>query len=306
MNRPPNTPHHLDDFDDDVDFDIESKNGEDDILLPPMVYVPAGEYILGTSKKQVMVLYENEEWAKEWIDDGMFYIEQPNHRLKLDAFEIGRFPITNALYFQFIWDSNYRVPKDWIGFRYPEGYKEHPVVNVSLDDATAYCEWLNKQTGHNYHIPTEAEWEASARGNRYLIYPWGNVFDPWRCNTAESRKGETTPVGFYSPAGDSPLGVSDMAGNVWEWTCSRLIEYPFNPNPPALKPGEMERFVVRGGAWYYSRKLARIAAREGVLRNYYTAFLGFRVARSLTPKEVEEKERQRKEQEQKRLENEKH
>jgi formylglycine-generating enzyme required for sulfatase activity len=113
-------------------------------------------------------------------------------------------------------------------------------------------------------------------------------------------------VGFYSPAGDSPLGVSDMAGNVWEWTCSHLIEYPFNPNPPPLKPGEMERFVVRGGAWYYSRKLARIAAREGVLRNYFTAFLGFRVARSLTPKEVEEKERQRKEQEQKRLENEKH
>jgi formylglycine-generating enzyme required for sulfatase activity len=259
----------------------ESEFERENIHLPQMVEIPAGVFWMGTSKQQVMRLYEWEQWAQDWHRDGLFRGEQPQHKIELPAFEIAIYPVTNEEYRTFIWESGYKVPKGWLGFRYPEGLEKHPVVGVTKEDCEQFCDWLNKSSGINFRLPTEAEWEKAARGPTPRVYPWGDEFDPWRCNTLESNKGGTTQVGSFSPAGDSPFGVADMAGNVYEWTNSRLLPYPFQKNPPAPAPGESVRWILRGGAWYYSRKLARCASREGVLQDNTSPALGFRVARSL-------------------------
>jgi len=250
------------------------------VILPEMVRVPAGNTWLGTSNKQVMDLYEKEDWAREWFEDDLFRFEQPQHQVYVPAFDIAKYPITNIEYYRFIWQNSHRVPKGWIGFRFPEGFQHYPVVNVSWNDAREYCEWLSRKTGEKYRLLNEAEWERAARGNDTRNYPWGDDFDPWRCNTLESNKGGPTEVGSYSPAGDSPFGVAEMSGNVWEWTCSPLIPYPFDAEGKP-EDGKKPFYVHRGGAWYYSRKLARCSSREGMPADYTSNSLGFRVARTV-------------------------
>ena len=144
---------------------------------------------MGTSDDDIKRLQLKEsEWAYEWFDNDLFAAEQPQHRVFLPAFEIGQFPVTNADYHIFTWDAGYRLPRSWKGFSFPDDMENHPVVGVSKVDADNYIKWLNEKTGMNYHLPTEAQWERAARGDDGRIFPWGNTFDPWRCNTAESVK----------------------------------------------------------------------------------------------------------------------
>jgi len=249
---------------------------------PVMIEIPAGEFLMGTSDDNVKLLQLREsDWAYEWSDNELFAAEQPQHSIFLSAFEIAKYPVTNEDYYRFIWDVGHRLPRDWIGFTFREDTENHPVVGVSKIDAEAYIEWLNQKTGLNFKLPTEAEWERAARGSDARIYPWGNTFDPWRCNTAESVKKGTTPVGSYSPAGDSTCGAADMVGNVWEWTQSLFVPYPYIPNSSQDSVKARGRYVVRGGAWYYTRKLARCSSREGILANHLSPSIGFRLARSL-------------------------
>jgi formylglycine-generating enzyme required for sulfatase activity len=172
------------------------------------------------------------------------------------------------------------VPRDWIGFRFPEGTENHPVTGVSRLDALAYCQWLSEKLATEYRLPSEAEWERAARGDDGRMYPWGDEFDPWRCNTVESGKRGTTAAGGYTPGGDSPWGANDMAGNVWEWTNSQLKPYPYMAGDGREEqiPGAV--YVIRGGSWYYSRKLARCACREGAISIFISPSLGFRLART--------------------------
>jgi formylglycine-generating enzyme required for sulfatase activity len=250
---------------------------------PPMIQVPAGEFLMGTSDDNIKLLQLKEsDWAYEWSDNELFAAEQPQHLIALPAYEIAKFPVTNEDYHSFTSDAAHRLPRDWTGFTYRVDTENHPVVGVSKVDAEMYIAWLNKKTGMDFRLPTEAEWERAARGNDGRIYPWGNTFDPWRCNTAESVKKGTTPVGFYSPSGDSVCGTVDMVGNVWEWTQSLFVPYPYNADPMIDAARARGRYVVRGGAWYYTRKLARCAAREGIVANYLSPSIGFRLARSLS------------------------
>ncbi|MBE0696477.1 MAG: SUMF1/EgtB/PvdO family nonheme iron enzyme, partial [Anaerolineaceae bacterium] len=183
---------------------------------------------MGTSEEDIKHLQLREsDWAYDWTDNELFENEQPQHRVTLPPFEIGQFPVTNIEYHLFIKDSGYRLPKGWVGFRFPDSMEFHPIVGVSKIDAEIYIKWMNERTGLIYRLPTEAEWERSARGDDARIFPWGNTFDPWRCNTAESMKKGTTPAGFYSPGGDSYLGLADMVGNVWEWTSTIFKPYPY-------------------------------------------------------------------------------
>jgi toxoflavin biosynthesis protein ToxD len=250
------------------------------VPLPVMVNVPEGEFIMGTSDEQIMQLYWKEEWAQEWHEDGMFRIEQPQHYVTLPSYEIGKYPVTNSDYYRFVFQSNYKLPKHWLGFRFPEGMENHPMTGISKIDAEAYCSWLSKSTRRDYRLPTEAEWEKAARGTDDRIFPWGNEFDPWRCNTLESGLEGTSSVDVYIPAGLSPYSAADMVGNVFEWTSSRLMPYPYDPEPPPIGK-ERPRWVVRGGAWYYTRRLARCASRESYVEDYISPAVGFRLCRSL-------------------------
>jgi formylglycine-generating enzyme required for sulfatase activity len=247
-----------------------------------LIGVPAGSFLMGTSDDNIKTLQLKEsDWAYEWSDNDLFVAEQPQHLITLPAFEIAQFPVTNAEYYTFIWDLGHRIPRSWPGYTYPEGTDDHPVAGVSKNDAETYIHWFNQKTDMNYRLPTEAEWERAARGDDGRIYPWGNTFDPWRCNTAESAKKGTTPVGSYSPSGDSLCGAADMVGNVWEWTQSLFMPYPYRPNTNREEIKLNGRYVVRGGAWYYTRKLARCAVREGVLPDHLSPSIGFRLARSI-------------------------
>jgi toxoflavin biosynthesis protein ToxD len=268
----------LDDAPQDLDDEITEAAPDKHL---EMITIPAGEFVMGTSEAQVRRLLTKEDWAQEWHDKQLFKVEQPQHRVYVATFAICIVPVANIDYHRFVWETGHRTPRYWVGFQYPEGQQDQPVVEVSMEDAKAYCAWLNKNTGKTYRLPTEAEWEKAARGPDTRIYPWGQDFDPWRCNTLESGKRSTTAVGSYSPSGDSPYGVRDMAGNVWEWTTSLEMPYPYKADDGREDPASTNVRVIRGGAWYYSRKLARCSAREGVKPTYISASVGFRLAISL-------------------------
>jgi formylglycine-generating enzyme required for sulfatase activity len=181
-----------------------------------------------------------------------------------EGFFVARMPVTNAEFARFVeatgyvttaekeggWDfeaHGYVKGFDW---RHPNGPAssiedrwEHPVVQVSWYDVVAYAEWARVR------LLTEQEWEKAARGIDGRIYPWGDEFDPNRCNTEESGIGTTTPVGQYSLDGDSPCGCADMAGNVWEWTASEW-------------DAGSDLRVLRGGSFLYYGGSARAAGRS--------------------------------------------
>jgi len=152
-----------------------------------------------------------------------------------------------------------------------------PVVGVCWHEARAYCAWLSAQTGQDYRVPSEVEWEVAARGQAARRYPWEGDFDPGRCNSFESHVRGTTPVGVF-PDGDTPQGIADMSGNVCEWTGSLYRPYPYRADDGRenSKDGDGRR-VVRGGSWRHYRERARCAYRYHTHPGDRGLDLGFRV-----------------------------
>ncbi len=232
-----------------------------------MVHIPAGEFLRGSQERDKRALAS----------------EKPQCRIYLEEYWIGKYPVTNAQYAVFVEGTGRRPPEDWEGGRPPEGKENHPVVNVSWWDALAYCRWLAELTGKPYRLPTEAQWEKAARGTDGRVYPWGNKWDSRKCNTGEGRKGGTTPVGAYSPAGDSPYGCADVVGNVLEWVAdwyredyyarSSVSRNPYGPSSGAVK-------VLRGGSWSADRWGARCVSRYQGNRKAASPEAGFRCVRA--------------------------
>ena len=160
-----------------------------------------------------------------------------------------------------------------------------PVVGITWFEANAYCAWLSVITGKPYRLPTEAEWEAAARGlpdnlqapitNRQ--YPWGNAWDKEKANTLEGRVMKPSPVGAYTAASAvGPFGAEDQAGNVWNWTSSLYLPYPYDPAKSEDSESEGER-VERGGSWGSGRRLARCAYRFWLVPADFFDYVGFRL-----------------------------
>ncbi|MEW5939530.1 MAG: SUMF1/EgtB/PvdO family nonheme iron enzyme [Chloroflexota bacterium] len=258
------------------------------VFEPQMVKIPAGEFLMGSTKEQAA------QAIKDGLDENWAEWEQPQHTVELSEYSIGKYPITNREYQEFVKDAKYKPPQGWDGDKFPDGKGGHPVVNVSWEDATAYCKWLGEKTKKQYRLPTEAEWEKAARRlppfssgegrgeDQSQVYPWGNKFDPKKANTIESGIGDTSEVGQFSPQGDSPFGCADMAGNIWEWCNDWFDEKEYKKRKDGVKdpkgPQQGNARVVRGGAFDYYVWYARCAFRFRYYLGYYYWNLGFRVA----------------------------
>jgi formylglycine-generating enzyme required for sulfatase activity len=200
-----------------------------------LIYIPAGEFLMGNEKRS------------NWI----FPVdsEAPEHHVYLPGYWISRHPITVQHFLAFVQLSGHKV--DLVERRRSGEESSWPVTNVSWPDAVAFCTWASVATGHLIRLPTEAEWEKAARGVDGRLYPWGNNYDQSKCNGGWKGYGHPTPVGMFSPQGDSPYGCTDMAGNVEEWTSSRYGRYPYQSDDGREDPRPYGHGVreVRGGSY---------------------------------------------------------
>ena len=215
------------------------------------IHIPAGEFWMGSSQD----------------------IDAPQRKVHLEGFYIRRYPVTNAEFHAFVETTGYMPPQHWQDRIYPAWEADNPVVYVNWHDATAYCRWVGGR------LPTEAEWEKAARGTDKRHYPWGNAFDPDKCNSRESARKAACAVGNFSPAGDSPYGVGDMAGNVWEWVLDwytpAYSDLAPTRNPTGPETGKTK--VIRGGSYYNNKTLVTCHARDHALPEICAVNYGFRV-----------------------------
>jgi formylglycine-generating enzyme required for sulfatase activity len=151
-----------------------------------------------------------------------------------------------------------------------------PVVGICWYEAWAYCTWLSAQVGQTFRLPTEAEWEAAARGKGGRRYAYGDKFDASRCNTFESYIRRSTPIGVF-PGGETPEGLVDVTGNTWDWTSGLYQPYPYNPMDGREKVNAEGRRVACGGSWFGNRGVARAAFRYRNPPDFRNLVLGFRV-----------------------------
>ncbi|HKX27417.1 MAG TPA: bifunctional serine/threonine-protein kinase/formylglycine-generating enzyme family protein [Blastocatellia bacterium] len=170
-------------------------------------------------------------------DNGNEY-ERPAHKVSVAAFYLDTNEVTNSQYQDFVRQMRRRPPKNWSGDNYPPGQANFPVVYVSWLDARDYCLWKGGR------LPTEEEWEYAARGTENRLYPYGNQWQPKFSNASSAdQPGSLSAVGSY-PAGASPFGIFDLAGNVAEWTASDYQPYPGS----TARPDEGNK-VIRGGSF---------------------------------------------------------
>ncbi len=262
---------------------------EDFTTAPPTVRLQAGNALAALGDERDFDALVEIPAGPFWMGDDEDARARPRHQVTLDAYRIGKYPVTVGQFRRFVEASGHGPRGASL-----RGVPNHPVVTVTWHEARAYCRWLTEvwraagKIGADevVRLPTEAEWEKAARGTDGRRYPWGDAWDETRCNTSKSGLRSTTPVGMY-PDGASPCGCLDMAGNVWEWTTSLWGEdwqepeyaYPYQADDGRenLDAGDDVWRVVRGGSFYNSRNDARCAYR---LRNrpYYAwSNLGFRV-----------------------------
>lgn len=231
-----------------------------------MVFIPGGVFTMGSNAG----------------DPGY----QPEHQVSVADFYLDRWPVTNAEYKEFVDATGHRIPNydvswcdtveyNWDRERktYPKDKADHPVVLVTWEDAMAYAAWAGKR------LPTEAEWERAARGLNGNRYPWGNEFMAGVCNCKETGLKRTSPVGYFSPDGNTAEGLVDMVGNVWEWTNSLYRPYPYDPDDGRESRKAAGFRMLRGASWVNDANVAHCLSRlDGDFQFYNN--VGFRCAAS--------------------------
>ncbi|MCP4699482.1 MAG: SUMF1/EgtB/PvdO family nonheme iron enzyme [Gammaproteobacteria bacterium] len=224
---------------------------------PEMVLIPGGTFRMG-----------------EIQDAGDDEKIVPVHEISVSMFAIGRYPVTFNEYDRFAEAAGREKPNDegW-------GRGRHPVINVSWEDAAAYCEWLSEQTGHEYRLPTEAEWEYAARAGTETDYCFGNDEQELKKYAwyFDNSGGRTHSVGEKKA---NAWGLYDVHGNVWEWAGDRFdSDYYANSSPPDPAGSPNDR-VLRGGSWNGSGHYVRSAVRNRGSSGDRLKLTGFRLART--------------------------
>lgn len=210
------------------------------------------------------------------VPAGIFRYSDQNLTVHLSEYWIGKYPVTNAQYRVFLNEMNHYPYFE----KYPQGKEKHPAASVSWTDAAVFCAWAAQVSGLKVRLPTEAEWEKAARGTNGITYPWGEQEpNEHLCNIRRFYKG-TTPVGLFSPQGDSPVGCVDMTGNVFEWVNDfyhpRYLDLVTNSDPRGPLTGTYK--VLRGGCWDYIDTDFHAYARTYGRKDGRFNFIGFRCA----------------------------
>jgi toxoflavin biosynthesis protein ToxD len=248
--------------------------------MPAMVDIPGAAVHIGLDRQSVDSVLTR--WAPCGLQRDWLLKECPRHQVRARAFRIMRYPVTNYEYHRFLTDTDYSVlPTSWRFGRYPHELANHPVWSVDEAAAGMYASWLSQRLGRRFRLPTEIEWEYAACGGDDREYPWGNEFQPDAANTVEAGPLSTTPVGMY-PAGRSPFGVDDLAGNVEEYTADYYAPYPGGTfvNEGLTTPRHTHR-VTRGGSFTRFGDLARCRRRHGRYAQRQLYPVGFRLVESV-------------------------
>ena len=244
------------------------------VELPGFVEIPAGQFTMGSDKTTDPLAFDNERWSPT----------EARGTVNLPAFYIGRNEITVSQFEAFVAATGRKVDAQALA-----SPPTHPVAFVSWPDALAYCGWLEGvmkdspntprglkerlEGGWHVMLPSEAEWEKAARGPDGRRYPWGNEAPGGRANL---RGQGTVPVGSIS-CGECAYGLSDMSGNVWEWTRSPYQPYPYDPADDNTTIGSDALWVMRGGAFNDNDQMGRTTTRGAADPGARRAFIGFRV-----------------------------
>ncbi len=226
---------------------------KDGSFAPEMVMIAGGSFRMGD------------------IQGGGRDNEQAVHYVLVDRFAMGKYEVTFAEYDKFAEATGREKPSDsgW-------GRGNRPVINVSWNDATAYTKWLSDQTGKQYRLPTEAEWEYAARAGTDTKYWWGNEIDGSKANYNQNL-GKTSSVGNYKA---NKFGLYDTSGNVWEWTCSEF-EDKYNGKEKQCVTNA-SNLSFRGGSWNSGARVVRSANRYWNTPTDRSLYVGFRVLRLVT------------------------
>ncbi|WP_020587907.1 SUMF1/EgtB/PvdO family nonheme iron enzyme [Desulfobacter curvatus] len=224
------------------------------------VDIPAGGFQMGSDKDKDAEARDN---------------EFPQHTVVLSEFAMARYPVTVAQYKVFAEETKRNLDDDWKRYN---RYDNHPVVEVSWDDAKAYCEWIAEKLdiAGCITLPTEAQWEKAAKGRDGKIYPWADVFDPNKANCRETGIGITSPVGCF-PKGRRPYEIMEMSGNVYEWCLDDKREYNEETVEDPIGHGAFR--VLRGGSWIFSAEFCRSANRFWIPPDFRYDYIGFRLVR---------------------------
>ena len=270
-----------------------------------MVFVPAGEFLRGLSPDNLaQLLAICPSCQTDSLADA-----QPQATIYLDAFWIDRTEVTNNQFTQFVAETGYRttaettvsysyvqdlslrkfISNDSADWRHPQGLNssisgmnQHPVTQVSWQDAAAYCAWAGRR------LPTEAEWEKAARGEDGRLFPWGNQSPPPGYLNYNFLVSGNADVGSYL-SGASPYGALDMSGNLWEWVADYYSEtyYQIAPSRNPISPSWGKGRVMRGGSWAseFDPYLAFVTTVFRLWNYDYISsdVLGFRCATSTVP-----------------------
>jgi formylglycine-generating enzyme required for sulfatase activity len=251
-----------------------------------MIYVPAGKFIMGAVDDDYLAKNE---------------LGVPDAReVHLGPYWISKYPITVAQFAAFVRTKRYRTLAEKEGHGYAKSIfsldkvtgatwqspfgpssnvadkGNHPVNQVGFQDVLAFCRWLSRISSIDIRLPTEAEWEKAARSTDGRIFPWGNSQDVhvlFRVCNCNMNVEDTTPVGKYSPSGDSPYGCVDMLGNVDEWTSDQDTENYIH----GYDVRQRTWHITRGGGFATTWEAVRCAARHQVSPKYRSNNLGFRI-----------------------------
>lgn len=242
---------------------------------------------LKSKKAPAITNYDTQVLGINWqeVPEGVFEMgdhynegnidELPVHEVSLSTYLISQYEITFAQYDKFIADTKRNRPSDngW-------GGENRPVINVSWEDANAFCVWLSSKCGKNIHLPTEAQWEKAARGTDGRRFPWGAAIPTCDITNFNHCRASTQPIGSF--ANDiSPYNVYDMGGNVFEWCQDWYSEnyYSSSTYKDPTGPSTGTKRIHRGGCWASDFRDSRAADRSAELPTNTSMYLGFRIVK---------------------------